>query len=73
MNIVYWIAFFYQSYKIWNMSKETKLKTKIKTGAGMDRLMSEMKKGFKFYDNRCRIEKLEIEMTELWEVLSLNK
>ena len=55
------------------MSKETKLKTKIKTGAGMDRLMSEMKKGFKFYDNRCRIEKLEIEMTELWEVLSLNK
>lgn len=120
------------------MSKETKSKIKIKIGASMDSLMSEIKKGFRLVDekfnlvdekiddlaiatkkgfdgtatkadmsahfgevnqrfdmvdsrldsiderldgvetfllddHRRRIEKLEIEMTELREVLSLNK
>ena len=34
------------------MNKEAKTKTKTKTGASMDRLMSEMKKGFKLADER---------------------
>ena len=56
------------------MSKETK--SKIKISVNVNSLISEIKKVFKLIlldDHRRIIEKLEIEMTELREVLSLNK